>query len=234
MKKLLLLFVFCLWANISFSAPAFVRASTTASGSGGVTIAFTSNNAGDLIVVHGEIGGSGPLNAPTDTAGNTYTLITSDTAGGAWVHYMWYAKNINTSAGTNTITMTNSSAGFTRAAAVEYSGIDTSAPLRNSSHTGASSNSLSTGNITTVSGDLVVASFFNNGNSITAAGGYTDRQNWSTSLIEDKITSTTVENPSATSINNTQWTGVGAAFKPNSVTHANTINAGTINNATIN
>src|SRR5688500_6029731 len=84
--------------------------------------------AGNLIAVLIRIGGEGVVSSITDTAGNTYTLATSDTS---WDPNLlcYYAKNI-TGHATNAVTVNFSpSALYSWAFAIQYSGLNTTSPL---------------------------------------------------------------------------------------------------------
>jgi hypothetical protein len=217
MKNILLLFLL-LSTNV-WATPTLVR-SNQAEGNPQATITLPSNNVGNLLIITLETTGS--IVSPSDTAGNTWTEI-QEVDGVGWSYEAWYAKNCKASASTNTITL-NDGGGYARVMAAEFSGVDTVSPLRNANSNTSTGTSLTTGVITTVSGDLVVGWFFNNGASVTSGGSYTPITSPSDALMEYKVTSTTSENPDATSSSN-QWSAVGGAFIPSttSTTHYNII-----------
>lgn len=113
-------------------AYAFVQQKESSSASSGSSIStgsFTANvTAGNLIVVAGYCLSS-TMNTPTDTLGNTYTLIDSVKEAGTGVTTAWwYAKNV--AGGPNNVTLTTAASTAGRGVfAIEYSGLDASAPL---------------------------------------------------------------------------------------------------------
>jgi len=66
---------------------------TSISTSSGIAV-----SAGDALVVSCRSGGSTAANAPTDTAGDTFTLATSNTQGSVGVLSTWLAYNVTSSA----------------------------------------------------------------------------------------------------------------------------------------
>lgn len=193
-------------------AIAFVRGNST-SASSGFTITLPSNDAGNLIIVGVESTASS-TDTPTDTASNTYTLIQNNVSGG-WYFKLWYAKNCNASASTNTIT-TSSGGGFSRNTVYEFSGLDTTTPLRTSNQNSASNNSVTAGALVTVSGDLIIGYVFSNGGTLSAGTGYTIPITPADvfAAMEYKVTSSTSENPAMGNTGSAQWTAISAAFIP--------------------
>jgi len=102
---------------------------TSASASSLATGNFASNiTAGNLIWVVCRVASGVTANTPTDTVGNTYTLIGSCTTAGISVLYHWYAKNVT--GGTNSVTVGSTGGpGNMDVYASEWSGFDQSAPL---------------------------------------------------------------------------------------------------------
>ncbi len=119
-------------ATQDLSAPSFVQqvVATPPSGATTVTLTFTTAQlAGDLnVVAVGWNDTAASVSAISDSTGNTYALAIGPTSGTALRQSIYYAKNIK--AGSNTLTVR-----FDRATAwpdiraLEYRGLDTSAPL---------------------------------------------------------------------------------------------------------
>jgi hypothetical protein len=144
--------------------------------------------AGNIIFVSGNWGNnsgaaSGNTTLVSDTLGNTWTKL-GTTQATPFVTFagfsgeVWYS--VITTGGSSTVTFTlNTNFVFHRMASVEYSGptlpyVDpnVSNPKQNSS-TGTA---ITSGNLTTSNpADFVLFAFWNNGNTMSAASGYTQR-----------------------------------------------------------
>jgi hypothetical protein len=144
--------------------------------------------AGNLIFVLGNWGNSsgaasGNTTSVTDTLGNTWTQVgttqtTPAVTFGGFSGEVW--RTVVTNGGSSTITF-NLSAGFSfkRMASLEYSNpfspfVDAngSNPKQNS----ATGTAITSGNLTTSNNaSFVVMTFWNNGNTMAAASGYTQR-----------------------------------------------------------
>lgn len=95
-------------------------------------------------------------NTPTDTAGNTYVLVTNTLSSGVFNSEMWYAENTHTTA-SDVITVGDKGGGIdSTVTAEEWTGLATSNPLDQVASTTGSSNRLSSGNITTTTADDMV------------------------------------------------------------------------------
>lgn len=209
------------WASI-----AVVRTnSNSSSGAGSGNVTLPSNNVGDIIIVATETNGV-IRSLPTDTAGNTWTLVQNNVTA-SWGFKMWIAQNCNASASTNTIT-TNDASGFARNVVIEYSGVATSGSLRTSNQNSATSTSLKGGTLSPNTGDLSVGFFFANGANLTVGSGYKiEVAPDSQSAFEDKNISNFLENPPMSGSSSVQWTGISASFVPsNSTTHYDIIQGG--------
>lgn len=165
--------------------PTYVRASTYTDlvygSTSPQTVAFTSNTAGNLILVGVALAysanGPNPVSGITDSAGNTYAKLVGYGGYASPLSYLgwkevWYAKNINGSAGTNTLSVAATGGSFdgnqhTIISALEYSGCSTSAPISSYNAQGYKDTSdnvnMTTGNFT--SGAAVDLSWGNPDNS---------------------------------------------------------------------
>ena len=125
----------------------------------------SSITAGNLIyVVASADSAATAFNTPTDTLGNTYTAIGNATESGTGTFaYHWYAKNVN--GGTNSITVTvTGAATVIGIAAVEISGLDTTAPYDVSAIQGAQvgssgANAMTSGSATNTQQPSVIIGF---------------------------------------------------------------------------
>jgi hypothetical protein len=193
-------------------AIAFVRGGQ-GEGSSVTTVAFTSNNAGDLLVV-AVWSGLGGSHSISDSNTNSWTQIGTVTDGVGSILSVYYCENCKASAGTNTITLDGGN-GYKRLMCVEYSGIQTSTSLRTSLTNFGSGTTATVGNMTVVVGDLVLGSIVGDWSNDNwgAGSGYTKRAGGTRSGIEEKIAASTTENPSASGSGAAAWTAIGAAFK---------------------
>jgi len=171
----------------------FVTYATTSGESGTPTtsIAISAFNAvaGNLICVHWSGVGT-PSGVPTDTAGNTYTLIRNflDT-GSALNIYTWYAKNISGNA-SNVITINYSSGGYSSARAVQYSGLHLTTPLDTSTQDIFTANtSFTTASFNTAGAGVIVDFWGASGVDFTVGANYTKRGFNYTGGMQDRITS---------------------------------------------
>jgi hypothetical protein len=160
MKKLLILVACFALSAQSYAAVALAQTvKTNATGAAGSTRAVTVTALGSahLLVVVGCWNGSGTSSAPTAT-GLTFTQVGSDaTDGGTNKTAMWYAKDTTGGAGDTTVTFNISvSASFLDAYVLEFTGVDTVAPLRTSQIGTGSSATASTAALTVTVGDLIV------------------------------------------------------------------------------
>lgn len=157
--------------------------STSNSGSGSsTTIDATAANhtTGNLLVVIARNGGTtGATHSITDTAGNTYIQLNTTLANnGLGNASFWYAKNITGNA-SNVVRCTYSTGcTFRGIIVVQYSGLDTTAPLdanptpinTNANHAGETSNTFSTTQADEV---IIAAAAYDNGSALAGLIGGT-------------------------------------------------------------
>lgn len=182
MDKILALLLALLLASPAWGAPAFVQENHADAGfTASAALAFSSNNtAGNLIVVCTAINGGGinpSITSIVDTALNTYTVATDANNGGNDPGVsVYYAKNI--AGGANTVTVTPNAAANIRWGIVEYSGLDTSAPLDQTTSTFGTSTSPDSGSVTTTqASELLVGCIgaLSGGGAFTNGASYTTR-----------------------------------------------------------
>jgi hypothetical protein len=179
--------------------------------------------AGNLVVVFCRVSQTATTITVSDTAGNTYTSITSETYGGPTDRIQaFYAKN--TTANAANIVSCNYSPGVQYVAvdALQYSGASTSSPLdqfaTGSSDSFSPGTNGQTNNVTTTVANEVLVAGINiglGGNIYTQGTGYTLRStNPSTDASEDDIVTTTQTSHATISWNNgAQWAMILATFK---------------------
>jgi len=175
---------------------------------------------GNLLVVFvGFYSTSVTVSSIGDTAGNTYTKITSIKDSYSTIE-CWYAKNITGNAN-NVVTATFSASVTYRGITVDqYSGCDTSAPL-DQYNTGTGNDTAPiTGNITTTTANevLVAGVYLLYTKTITAGTNYTLRTLTnpapSKGASEDRIVSATgTYNATFSLSDSTPWVSIVASFK---------------------
>jgi len=177
---------------------------------------------GNLLVVFvGMNSTSVTVSSIADTAGNTYTKVTSikDSEINDTIE-CWYAKNITGNAN-NVVTATFSgSVGYRTITVDQYSGCDTSAPL-DQYNTGAGENTApTTGNITTTLANevLVAGVYLRAFKTITAGTNYTIRTltdpTYAYAASEDRIVSATGTYHATFSLSiSTYWVTIIVSFK---------------------
>jgi hypothetical protein len=194
----------------SNSAPSTIQASNTT-----VAASFVgSQTAGDLNVVVVGWGNTAGISSVSDSKGNQYSLAVGPTSGSGLKQSTYYAKNI--AGGTNTVTVTFSpAAAYPDVRILEYSGLDTSAPLDvavGAAGTGTTANS---GAASTTTADELIFGAGTSGTTFSAAGsGFTKRMiNLYGNLGEDKtVASTGSYNATATDQSGV-WVMQMAAFR---------------------
>lgn len=137
----------------------------------------SAQTAGNLNLVLYASDNVGSPNTPTDTAGNSYTPVTSVAANGVRMH-AWVCPSIHSAlAGANTVTLTYTGApSFPELWIFEISGCATSSPVDQSAiATAASSATADSGNTptTTNANDFLIGYCFTLGNSSSAGSTYT-------------------------------------------------------------
>jgi Domain of unknown function (DUF1929)/IPT/TIG domain/Glyoxal oxidase N-terminus len=180
----------------SNSAPSTIQASNSTVSPG----YLNSQTAGDLNVVVVGWGNTASISGVSDSKGNPYTLAVGPTSGNGLRQSIYYAKNI--AGGTNTVTVTFSpAAAYPDVRILEYSGVDTSAPLDvavGAAGTGTAANS---GSASTTTANELIFGAGTSGTTFSAAGsGFTQRMiDRYGNLGEDKtVTSTGTYNATAT------------------------------------
>jgi hypothetical protein len=159
-----------------------------------VMVPFTSNqSAGDLnVVIVGWNDSTSQVSTVKDSMGNTYLLAVGPMVTGAVSQSIYYAKNIRgTSAGTNVVTVTFSSAATNPDIRVlEYTGIDLANPMDAVGGSTGNSSTSNSGTVTTANPtDLLVAANTVQTYTIGTDTGYTQRllTNPDGDLVEDRV-----------------------------------------------
>lgn len=167
--------------SVGGTVPVFkqVNAATPQTPTSPVTVNYTAaQTAGDLnVVIVGRNNSTSNVTAVTDSKGNTYTLINALGISGVR-QGIYYAKNIvAATAGSNTVTVTFDVAPpFPDVRILEYSGIDTVAPLdTNQGASGNSSIADSGAAVTTFANDLLVGAATTAGAFTASGAGFTTR-----------------------------------------------------------
>jgi hypothetical protein len=199
------------------STPAFVQvvSATPQTTPSSVAATYAAETAGDTnVVAIGWENATTTISSVVDTAGNTYQVAAPVTRGTGISQAIYYAKNIT--GGTPTVTVTFSAASaFPDLRIMEYSGLDTTAPLHTSvSSTGNATTSNSGLLDTTVPTTLLVAAGSAITNFSAPGAGYTQRIITPTdaNIVEDRIVAATGPyNATATASGN--WVMQMAAFK---------------------
>jgi IPT/TIG domain len=173
--------------------------------------------AGNLnVVVIGWGNTTSTVQSVTDTAGNTYTPALSPTVGGTVSQTIYYSKNINPAVA-NTVTVTfGTPAASPDVRIVEYSGLDTVAPLDDASGDFGTGTALAAGPITTTAtGDLVIGSS-TVGSIVSAAGAmFTTVTATPNGLSVEHLVGPAAGtvNPSATQQSSANWVMQSVAFR---------------------
>lgn len=178
------------------------------------------NTASDTIVVAADWPSQTATGTITDTAGNTYAVADGprNSNDGTSRTEIWYATNIKAGANTVTLTLSSLPAGSSAFVlhSVEYSGINTTAPLDVTSWNTNTSTNLDSGSaVTTDSSGDVIFGFGVPVKNVSSTGvGFISRANFENTLVEDK----TVGSPGSYSTSMTQssssaWIMMMAAFK---------------------
>jgi len=208
--------------QVAGTSPPPIALAQSASLDAGVTsaasLAFTTNNtAGNLIVVAVRIGSPSTTTVSVrDTNGNSYSLARSQvqTTDGhqAWVYY---AKII--AAGANTVTVTLSATATLRVAIHEYSGLDTAAPLDQTTSAPGSGTAPTSGSVTTTAANELLFGMGSSANARTwtAGTGYTLRQAPAGKLeTADRIVAATGSFSASASLSAADdWTAIIVTFK---------------------
>jgi hypothetical protein len=211
-------------------AISLVQTKTNGSNSGGTTLALTwasNTTTGNLIIVAVSTQ-LATVGTPTDSQGNTYTLINSGQVTwntGSSDFNLYYAKNITGGAGSVTVNMSGTTGFAVNAAAREYAGLDTTAPLdqvAKATDGGAQATSVSSGATptTTQASELVVGAVTENGGGvITVGAGFSNLSTAGTSGtykigLEDLIVSSTgAQTATFTLTAGNSWASQAVTFK---------------------
>jgi hypothetical protein len=203
-------------SGISFvqggTGPSTVKASNSA-----VVVAYpATQTAGDLNVVAVGWGDTtSSVSSVTDSRGNVYTRALGPTTTTGLSQSIYYAKNI--AAGSNTVTVTfNQAAAYPDVRILEYSGLDTSAPLDVTAAAVGSGTSANSGSATTTSAnELIFGAGSTTGVTYTGGGsGFTARiiNNFG-NLAEDKTVASTGSNSATAPNSSGNWVMQMATFK---------------------
>ena len=194
------------------SGPSTVKASNSA-----VVVAYpATQTAGDLNVVAVGWGDTtSSVSSVTDSRGNVYTRAVGPTTTTGLSQSIYYAKNI--AAGSNTVTVTfNQAAAYPDVRILEYSGLDTSAPLDVTAAAVGSGTSANSGSATTTSAnELIFGAGSTTGTAYTGGGsGFTARiiNNFG-NLAEDKTVASTGSNSATAPNSSGNWVMQMATFK---------------------
>ena len=177
--------------------------------------------AGNLnVVIIGWGDATNTVQSVVDSASNTYTLAFAPTVGTGLSQAVYYAKNINTSA-SNTVTVTFSAAATTPDVRVlEYSGLDTTAPLDAGAGAFGTGTALDSGPITTsVAGDLVIGSSTTSGIVVSNDRVFTTVTSTPSGLSVEHLVGPAagVIDATATQDSSANWVTQAVAFKQNGV-----------------
>jgi len=173
------------------------------------SVAFTSaNTAGNLLVCGVENNSyvAGPLTV-TDTAGNTWTPLGTETNSESQVVALFYTI---ARSGPNTVSVAGTGGNYTDIAVEEDSGVSV---FDGSAAASGNGTSAATGNFAVTSGDLVVAMGVFGAGGTTAGSGFTSRGTDTFSMLEDQIASGSTANATLSGTSH-PWAMVAAAFKP--------------------
>jgi hypothetical protein len=183
----------------------------------------TSNKAGNWIGVCIRAGRSGQIFTVTDSNGNSYRRaiqfnVTVDSPGGDTLG-VFYAENI--AAGTNTVTVSDTTLGTMRFAIMEYSGVAVANSLDIAVSAQGHSTSPNSGNaVTTANGDLLLGGILTaNAAVFTAGSGFTIQETTPAEpsaklMVEDQVQAAAgTTSASATLGGADDWAAGLAAFK---------------------
>jgi hypothetical protein len=194
------------------SGPATVQASSSA-----VIVGYpATQTAGDLnVVVVGWGDTTSSVGTVSDSLGNAYTRAVGPTTTTGVSESIYYAKNI--AGGSNTVTVTfNQAAAYPDVRILEYSGLDTTAPLDVTAVGVGSGTSASSGSAaTTVANELIFGAGSTTGVAYTGAGaGFTSRiiNNFG-NIAEDKTVTSAGSNSVTAPNSGGNWVMQMATFK---------------------
>ncbi len=164
------------------SAPAYVQSKSQSYGAtnqASITLPGSSAST-DLLVLSFIYDNTAlTVSSVTDSKGNTYTSAVGPTTVGGWGKaYTYYAKNIVGGAGaiTTTITLSGPSTSLFDAYLLEYSGLDATAPLDQTSSGTGSGTAMDSGSKTTTKAPELIYGFGADDNDCTVDSPYTNRE----------------------------------------------------------
>jgi hypothetical protein len=202
------------------SSPAYVQSTSQSFGatnSAAITLPGSSTT-GDLLVLSFVY--DSPALSPTsvtDSKGNTYTSAVGPTNVGGWGEaYTYYAKNIAGGAGaiTATVTLNGATTSLFDVYLLEYSGVDTAAPLDQTSSGTGSGTAMDSGSKTTTKAPELIYGFGADDNNCNADSPYTNRETANGQCAMDQtVYSTGPYHVTATQNPTGQWLLQMATFK---------------------
>jgi hypothetical protein len=208
------------WKDVTTNGPATpafkqVVSATPQSSPTSVAATYAAQTAGNMnVVIIGWRNSTTTISSVVDTAGNTYQVAAPLTRGTSVSQAIYYAKNIT--GGTPTVTVTFSAASaFPDLRIMEYSGLDTTAPLNTAASLIGSATPGNSGILdTTVPTTLLVAAGTAQTSFSAPGSGYTQRilTSPNANIVEDRIVTTTGPY-SATATSSGNWVTQMAAFK---------------------
>lgn len=163
--------------SILSATPAYVTGDTNSCTATSCTANLAATNARDTIILGVFVVNSTSVSSVTDSQGNTFTLINSQTwSSNNFVERLYYAKNI--AGGADTITLTLAASAYMELHSYDYSGLDPSSPVDVSATpaTGTGTSGTS-GSLTTTNANDLLFAFFHSDNDVTdtAGTGFTGR-----------------------------------------------------------
>jgi hypothetical protein len=208
----------------------FVQGNSYNTGWSAGTTTFVNNyigpqTAGNLNAVAIQLSGTtNTVSSVTDSAGNTYTKAIGPVRGSTATVYIYYAKNIASSAAGNEVTVTTgSNTSYVWIDLSEYRGLDTTSPVDGTPASGSgSTTAVATGSVTTTHACDVLYSATVTDGVVTATGtNYRMRnQGWG-NVVEDRVVSTTGSYTGTMTQQSTDpYVSALVAFKKNSGTIA--------------
>ena len=184
-----------------------------------VTVTFTAaQTAGNLnVVVVGWNDTTHTVSSVTDSSGNTYVRAVGPTVGGGISQSIYYAKSIaGAAANANTVTVTFSAAATAPDIRIlEYSGLNTTAPLDVTAAASGSGTSVSSGSATTTSAnELILGATTVSAATSGVGSGFTKRIQTvpDSDLVEDRIVTATGSYAATSTVTGGTWVAQMATF----------------------
>ena len=184
-----------------------------------VTVTFTAaQTAGNLnVVVVGWNDTTHTVSSVTDSSSNTYVRAVGPTVGGGISQSIYYAKSIaGAAANANTVTVTFSAAATAPDIRIlEYSGLNTTAPLDVTAAASGSGTSVSSGSATTTSAnELILGATTVSAATSGVGSGFTKRIQTvpDSDLVEDQIVTATGSYAATSTVTGGTWVAQMATF----------------------